>query len=391
MSKTAIPSVYPAEGTFNFSTIHVDLSCVTAGARIYYTLDGSEPGETSPVYCRDDGLLLLKGVHGEDTSITLKAFAQAENMERSRTVSFTYHFTCPAEGHFRHSMLREPSVSHSGIICIEDHDLDRMFLVIGSERAVLVDAGWSRKGDLPALCKELLGRDMPLDLVIAHGHLDHIMQVENFIASGHRVYLPEADLELARSFGVTILPGTTLDLRDGMEFDLGNTVLKVCEVPGHTPGGIVLLDENTGDLFASDEFGSCRRYVPDSAFLQLEPDLTLETCLRTLDGFMEKTKGKVKRIFTGHNDDILDGEKYLSTLRQAFVNALLGGEEALRPSYRSASESFGSGSIAWEGEWRSDPYWVAVNFRFLFDKDRDAAPPKYVKGFHPEMANFDNI
>lgn len=61
--------------------------------------------------------------------------------------------------------------------------------------------------------------------------------------------------------------------------DLGNAKLDVYTIPGHTPGGIVLLDEYTGDLFSSDEFGSNRRYVPDSAWLQIS-DYSIESCLR---------------------------------------------------------------------------------------------------------------
>ena len=391
MSRTAIPSSYPAEGTYNFSTIHVDLSSATPGARIHYTMDGSEPDENSPVYCRDNGLLHLEGVHGDSVSCTLKAYAQADGMERSRTVTFTYRFNCFPKGYFRHTMLREPADDCPGLMCIEDHDLDRMFLVIGTKRAVLIDAGWSREGDLPELCRELVGRDIPIDLVVGHGHLDHIMQVENFLAAGCKVYLPSKDLELAASFDVHPAPGSTLDLTEGMKLDLGNACLTVYEVPGHTPGGVVLLDEKNGDLYASDELGSCRRYVPDSAFLQLEPAFSLETNLRTLEAFMKKTEGKVKRIFTGHNDDILDGPRYLATLHSAMKKAVEGGEDALRPSYRCAAESLGSGTIAWEGDWRYDPYWTAINLRFLYDRDRDAVPPKYVKGFQPELAKFDDF
>ena len=391
MSKTAIPSTYPVEGTYNFSTIHIDLACATPGARIHYTVDGSEPDMNSPVYCRDNGLLLFEGVHGESVSRTLKAFAEADGLEKSRTVTFTYRFNCFAKGYFRHSFLREQTDTCPGLICIEDHDLDRMFLLTGTERAILIDAGWSREGDLPGLCRELVGRDIPIDLVVGHGHLDHIMQVENFLAAGSRVYIPSKDLELAASFGVNPAPGSTLDLTEGMVLDLGNARLTVYDVPGHTPGGVVLLDEANGDLFASDELGSCRRYVPDSAFLQLEPAFSLETNLRTLDAFIKKTEGKIKRIFTGHNDDILDGPRYLEVLRNAMAKAVEGGEDALRPSYRCAAESLGSGTIAWEGDWRYDPYWVAVNLRFLYDKDRDAVPPRYVRGFRPELAKFDDF
>lgn len=43
MKTTALPSVFPAEDTFESSSIHVDLSCVTSNAVIHYTIDGSHP------------------------------------------------------------------------------------------------------------------------------------------------------------------------------------------------------------------------------------------------------------------------------------------------------------------------------------------------------------
>ena len=43
MGKTAIPSVFPAEGTYELSTLHVNLSCAAPHAVIRYTTDGTEP------------------------------------------------------------------------------------------------------------------------------------------------------------------------------------------------------------------------------------------------------------------------------------------------------------------------------------------------------------
>ena len=81
------------------------------------------------------------------------------------------------------------------------------------------------------------------------------------------------------------------DLKDGMRFDLGGTVLQIYATPGHTPGSVVILDGNTGDLFASDSFGSNRREIPDSAWLQLS-GYSLESCLRSLEAFSPVTTQK---------------------------------------------------------------------------------------------------
>jgi hypothetical protein len=78
MSKTAIPTVYPREGAYELGWIHIDLSCATPNARIHYTLDGSEPTEKSPVYIRSDGVIPLKSPSEKDTTITVKAFSEAD-------------------------------------------------------------------------------------------------------------------------------------------------------------------------------------------------------------------------------------------------------------------------------------------------------------------------
>lgn len=383
MSKTAIPSVFPAEGVFEFSTIHVDLSSATPGARVHYTLDGSEPTMDSPVYIRAEGLLPLRGEHGADIRHTLRAFAEADGRESSPVVTFAYRFCCPANGAYRHQLLREPTADAAGLIRIEDFDLDKMYLLVGTERALLIDAGWDETGDLPGLCRELSG-GLPVDLAVAHGHPDHIGQVKAFLEAGSTVYLPHADREALASFGLDVPVERTLDIVDGISLSLGNTVLRVYGVPGHTPGEVVLLDEGTGDLFSSDAFGSNRRYVPDTAWLQLS-ECSLESSLQGLERFLKATKGTLRRIFTGHNDEILDAEAYLAALQTALRRAVERGEDALVPSLRSAAESFGSGSAAIEGDWRIDPIWAGANLRFLREADRLAVPPRYARGFNPRI------
>lgn len=384
MRKAAIPSAYPAAGVFEFSSIHVDLSCAMPNASIHYTLDGSTPTESSPVYSRADGLLPLRGIHGQDVAHTIRAVTIAEGCAPSDVVAFTYRFCCPPKGVFRHQFLRELSADTAALVRIEDFDLDKMYLLIGTERAVLIDAGWDKEGDLPGLCRTLIGRDIPLDLVIAHGHPDHIAQIHRFLEAGCTVYLPHADLEAAKSFGYDIDPAVVRDIAGDTVFDLGCTRLRSYLVSGHTPGGIVILDENTGDLFASDELGSNRRYVPDTAWLQLS-GCSMEGCLKGVDEFLTATKGKLTRIFTGHNDEILDANAYLAALRRALAQVVECGEAVLSPSLRSAAESFGSGTATIVGNWRLDPIWAGANLQFVYESDRLAVPPKYVCGFDPSI------
>ncbi|MGN1014504.1 MAG: MBL fold metallo-hydrolase [Butyricicoccus sp.] len=381
MTRTALPSVFPAEGVFE-SSIHVDLSCMTPNARIHYTVDGSTPTMDSPVYRREDGLIPLAGVHGTDTVHTVRAFAEADGMQPSQIATYTYRLCCRPAGTYRHALLREATAETAGLFRIEDFDLDKMYLVVGTERAVLIDAGWDETGDLVGLCHDLIGCDIPLELVVAHAHPDHIAQIPNFLNAGIPVYLPHADRSALDAFDMDISLDGIRDIGGGKVFDLGCTTLKTYAVPGHTPGGIVLLDETTGDLFASDAFGSNRRYIPDSAWLQFG-DATIESSLRMLDEFLQQTEGRLTRLFTGHNDDTLDANTYLRTLRQSLARGIAEGNAALTPSLRSAAESFGSGSALIQGNWRLDPCWTSANVKYLYDSD--AAAQRYAEGYRDDV------
>ena len=223
IKKCGIPSAFPAEGTFEFGTIHIHLASVTPEARIHYTLDGSEPDKNSPVYIRKDGLLLMQNMD-DCHEYTLKAYAEADGMENSRVETFIYRFACRKKGTYRHAMIRELGERAPAIVRIEDYELDKMFLVIGTEKAVLIDAGWDAEGDLVGLCRELIGNDIPLELIVAHGHPDHIEHARHFTDAGITTYIPYADKETVASFGREYLYDLPLvkDINKGMVFDLGN-------------------------------------------------------------------------------------------------------------------------------------------------------------------------
>jgi glyoxylase-like metal-dependent hydrolase (beta-lactamase superfamily II) len=384
MRKTAIPSIYPAEGNYEFTPIHVRLSSLTPGAEIYYTTDGSLPTRKSKRFNPDEGLICLNIRPENNKTITIRAFAQAADFEPSDICNFQYNFTCRKKGTYRHEILREPTQEHSGVIRIEDYELEKMYLIIGTNRAVLIDAGWDETGDLPGLCQQLTA-GMPVDLVIAHGHPDHVMQAQNFIEAGSRVYLPPKDCEMASRFLPSLQIDKTLALEEGIDFDLGGTILKTYAMPGHTPGSVVLVDESTGDVFSSDAFGSNRRYVCDSAFLQLT-DISLESVLRSLDRFIKLSAGKINRIFTGHNDEILDAIPYLSNFRRGLIRVIKGGDAELVPSPRAASETLGSGTAFCEGDYRIDPVWISANVRYI--TDADSSTGRYCTGFDPSLCNL---
>lgn len=109
----------------------------------------------------------------------------------------------------------------------------RSFLVVGCEKALLVDTGYGAL-DYPKRIREITA--LPVSVVNTHGDPDHVGGNHFFPACA----LHPADWALARS-----QPGGDTDyrpLRGGEVLELGGTSLKVLGFPGHTPGSVMIYD-----------------------------------------------------------------------------------------------------------------------------------------------------
>lgn len=163
----------------------------------------------------------------------------------------------------------------------------KSFLVLGTERAALIDTGMG-VADLRAVVDRLTS--LPVTVINSHAHWDHIGDNHRF----DEVWIHEAEAEdLARGVsnetvawwfepehlrgplpdGVTpasisyppMTPTGTLE--GGEEIDLGDRCLEVIHCPGHSPGGIALWDERNGILFTTDVAYPCTLLVHDRADL----------------------------------------------------------------------------------------------------------------------------
>ena len=176
------------------------------------------------------------------------------------------------------------------------------YLVVGEEQAVMIDTmnGYT---DLGAAVRRLT--DRPVAVVNTHGHPDHIFGNVYF----ERAFLHPADLPLAGMFArdpefVAKCEREHLrmppfeDVREGGVFDLGGRHLEVYELPGHTPGGIVLLLREERILFTGDS-------VNHHLWMQLEGCAPMDAFVRSLDRvlFLEK---RADCILHGHATDFDD-------------------------------------------------------------------------------------
>ena len=149
------------------------------------------------------------------------------------------------------------------------------FLILGSERAVLLDTGMGI-GDIRAEVDQLT--DLPVVAVNSHSHYDHVGDNHRFAdvwafdndaevtrletglnrAQCKRYLTPDRYLKLPPGFDPSayeIRPAPiTRRLHHLEAIDLGGRILTVYHTPGHSPGSLCLLDNRDGLLFTGDTF-----------------------------------------------------------------------------------------------------------------------------------------
>ncbi len=136
------------------------------------------------------------------------------------------------------------------------------YLVLGTDRALLVDTGFGIS-DLKRYVEALT--HLPLTVVNTHVHPDHSggnAQFDEVFVGEHETGGADGDEGVLfyqvpgqRDACAAVKAGGHYRfrfLRDGEAIDLGGRILRVVEIPGHTPGSIALFDENTGLLLSGD-------------------------------------------------------------------------------------------------------------------------------------------
>lgn len=119
-----------------------------------------------------------------------------------------------------------------------------MYLLVGTKRAVLIDSGYGNL-QLKDICAEVT--NLPVDLLLTHGHFDHVGGVNEF----DDLWISPLDKQLLVDT-VGNVDGAIHDISDGQIFDVGDRTIKAILVPGHTKGCIAFLDVENRILFSGD-------------------------------------------------------------------------------------------------------------------------------------------
>ena len=296
------------------------------------------------------------------------------------------------------------------VTLIQDYDSDKMYLVEGTNRAMVLDAGYFDAKDAANLyetARKIVGAGKPIDLIIGHPHPDHVQMTHQFLCKenkdlGAKVYVNERGIEVLRDyvkqFGVA--SGMFADaaaasaaydaqletLKNGDVYDMGGTKFNVIELPGHQVAGIMLFDAATGNLFTTDQIGNNRTHITDSFWMQfanLSPTFfadSMDVYLSSLQIALERVDslGTVKRILTGHNDVVLDGTaSYLDNLQTAVQKVVDKGWDATTPTLRTLDSYEGyleNTKTVVVGDRLKDINWVGINVNkqnYLSDGYRD--------------------
>ncbi len=204
---------------------------------------------------------------------------------------------------------------------IDIFDTGSVFLLVGDERALVIDTGIGI-GDLKAMIEKLT--DKPYTVVMSHGHGDHTggagqfgcyhMNEKDFagfsVTAGiemrksysaffpkkfpdrYYAYDPETDI-VEFEGDIERIPMT-----EGQVFDLGGRRVTAYECPGHTPGSMIFLDDKSRCLFSGDAL-NC------NLLLRSAPgDVNYVKISDALKGLkrMKDMSDRYDGIYNGHHD-----------------------------------------------------------------------------------------
>lgn len=126
---------------------------------------------------------------------------------------------------------------------------ESLYLIEGSEKAILIDAGTKIK-DLDQIVASITSK--PVMLVATHVHPDHTGSAVNCFSE---IFINPADTVNIHNF-MPGYKGKVKYLKDGQKIELGGRTIEVVFTPAHTPGSTTFIDEKAGYGFSGDSFGS---------------------------------------------------------------------------------------------------------------------------------------
>lgn len=189
----------------------------------------------------------------------------------------------------------------------------RSYLICGTQKALLIDTGFGI-GDLSALCRQFT--QLPVEVVNTHFHGDHtggnaqfpfvwigkpdkeklVSSIENPMMD---IGSPARDAFYAASDVIEQRPYEIRTVEIGHIFDLGGGhLIEVLSTPGHSAGGISLLEKKRRMLFTGDAIVFTPIYMFGA---ETGIGLSVEEFRDALAVLLTR-KGEFDGIFPGHHN-----------------------------------------------------------------------------------------
>ncbi|MBO4339643.1 MAG: MBL fold metallo-hydrolase [Clostridia bacterium] len=212
-----------------------------------------------------------------------------------------------------------------GVFLLDEFGGTNCYLVVGSERALLIDCG-TGFADLKGTVESII--DLPLTVIATHGHCDHIGGAgafpEIYIHKDDTAFINRIQFTVpvrkifsmgvgdARRQGVKVsdvkkgeYKTKFIPIDESFSLDLGGKQIKIKHTPGHSKGSIAVIDETDKIIFSGDN-------VCDALWLFLPGGLSVEEWLPSAQWLYEMSKSY--RVFWGHRNAELKSEYILQVI-----------------------------------------------------------------------------
>lgn len=146
----------------------------------------------------------------------------------------------------------------------------RFFLLVGKERALLIDSGMKTR-NAKEIAREIT--DLPLSLINTHADPDHTGSNKEF----DEFYMNPA--EAGNYYKDHRGTGKILPVEDKDVMELGDRPLEIISLPGHTPGSIAILDVKARILFSGDP-------IQDGSIFMFGPRREMHAYIVSMDKIM---------------------------------------------------------------------------------------------------------
>lgn len=226
------------------------------------------------------------------------------------------------------------------------------YLIVGDKEAILLDAGWGY-GDLKAVVESIT--DLPITLVLSHGHPDHIGSAAQF----ETAYLNDRDLAMIESqsdvdlrrrlmlnyeaadfvedpdLWVAARTEPYLSLTEETIFDLGGVTFQPYDLPGHSAGSMVfIVPEERIAIFGDAISHPTLMFFDNSSTVREHYEALVE---------FSSYSDLYDRVLVNHETYEID--KIVLDNNMALAKSILEGNDAKVPAAKSLQKAMNTGPI----------------------------------------------